>query len=259
MHTLARRSLLATLLGPAAGPRRRAGARRARASSRRTRGRRDRHRRGDDPGAAAAMNRHRLSSAQLVAVLPPPDQEARTRSSTPSSPWHPMRWTRPRRRQGAPGRVTDRPLLGIPVIVKDNVNTTDMPTTAGSWALAGSTPGGRVHRPAAPRRRRDRHRQGEPVRMGELPVAPVVERLERHRRPDEHGLRAGSQPVRLQLRHRRRRVGRPRDGRRRHGDRRLDRLPVRRERDRRDQADARAAQPGGRHARSRPSRTPPAR
>jgi amidase len=33
-----------------------------------------------------------------------------------------------------------RPLLGIPVIVKDNVNTTDMPTTAGSWALAGSTP-----------------------------------------------------------------------------------------------------------------------
>jgi amidase len=34
----------------------------------------------------------------------------------------------------------DRPLLGIPIIVKDNVNTTAMPTTAGSWALAGSTP-----------------------------------------------------------------------------------------------------------------------
>jgi amidase len=34
----------------------------------------------------------------------------------------------------------DRPLLGIPIIVKDNVNTTGMPTTAGSWALAGSTP-----------------------------------------------------------------------------------------------------------------------
>jgi amidase len=33
-----------------------------------------------------------------------------------------------------------RPLLGIPIIVKDNVNTTRMPTTAGSWALAGSTP-----------------------------------------------------------------------------------------------------------------------
>src|SRR5215218_5727381 len=34
----------------------------------------------------------------------------------------------------------DRPLLGIPLIVKDNVNTTGMPTTAGSWALAGNTP-----------------------------------------------------------------------------------------------------------------------
>jgi amidase len=34
----------------------------------------------------------------------------------------------------------DRSLLGIPVLVKDNVNTTGMPTTAGSWALAGSTP-----------------------------------------------------------------------------------------------------------------------
>jgi amidase len=34
----------------------------------------------------------------------------------------------------------DRPLLGIPIIVKDNVNTTGMPTAAGSWALAESMP-----------------------------------------------------------------------------------------------------------------------
>jgi len=34
----------------------------------------------------------------------------------------------------------DRPLLGIPIILKDNIDTTGMPTTAGSWALAGSAP-----------------------------------------------------------------------------------------------------------------------
>jgi amidase len=33
-----------------------------------------------------------------------------------------------------------RSLLGIPIIVKDNLDTTCMPTTAGSWALAGSMP-----------------------------------------------------------------------------------------------------------------------
>src|SRR3954447_18474265 len=33
-----------------------------------------------------------------------------------------------------------RPLLGIPVLLKDNVSTADMPTTAGSVALEGAMP-----------------------------------------------------------------------------------------------------------------------
>ncbi|GHF73158.1 amidase [Streptomyces mashuensis] len=41
-----------------------------------------------------------------------------------------------RRRQG----TVRGPLDGIPVLLKDNVNTRDMPTTAGSLALAGSPP-----------------------------------------------------------------------------------------------------------------------
>jgi amidase len=38
-----------------------------------------------------------------------------------------------------PGRVQG-PLYGIPVLLKDNIDTADMPTTAGSVALAGSIP-----------------------------------------------------------------------------------------------------------------------
>ncbi|MFN2525204.1 MAG: amidase family protein [Actinomycetota bacterium] len=42
-------------------------------------------------------------------------------------------------RERASGRLRG-PLHGIPVLLKDNVNTTDMPTTAGSIALKGSIP-----------------------------------------------------------------------------------------------------------------------
>jgi amidase len=38
------------------------------------------------------------------------------------------------------GRPSKKPLFGIPVLLKDNIDTADMPTTAGSVALAGSIP-----------------------------------------------------------------------------------------------------------------------
>jgi amidase len=91
------------------------------------------------PQLQSLMNRHRLSSVQLVQFythriekLNPKLHAVITVSRTALAD---ARAADAARRNG-----DHRPLLGIPVIVKDNVNTTGMPTTAGSWALAGSTP-----------------------------------------------------------------------------------------------------------------------
>ena len=64
------------------------------------------------------------------------------------------------------------PLHGIPVLIKDNIDTADrMMTTAGSLALEGSIAAQRrVRRRAAARRRRGDPRQDEPQRVGELPL-----------------------------------------------------------------------------------------
>ncbi len=91
------------------------------------------------PQLQSLMNSHRLSSARLVkfyldrierlnpilhaVILVNPNAMAAARAADDA------------RRAG-----DRRPMLGIPVLVKDNVNTTGMATTAGSWALAGSTP-----------------------------------------------------------------------------------------------------------------------
>jgi amidase len=92
------------------------------------------------PQLQALMNSGRITSAQLtnfylqrISQLNPTLNAVITVSTTAVAD---ARAADRARRSG-----DRRPLLGIPIIVKDNVNTTGMPTTAGSWALAGSTPG----------------------------------------------------------------------------------------------------------------------
>jgi amidase len=85
------------------------------------------------------MNRHRLTSVQLVQFYLHRIKELNPKlhAVIRVSPW-----------ALADARAADRarrhgshlPLLGIPLLLKDNIDTTGMPTTAGSWALAGSTP-----------------------------------------------------------------------------------------------------------------------
>ena len=103
------------------------------------------------------------------------------------------------------------PLHGIPVLVKDNIDTADkMTTTAGSLALEGSVP------------RRDAHvaarlRQAGAVILGKANLSEwanfrssrSVSRLERARRPVPQPLRARPQPLRVELGLGRRRLGQP--------------------------------------------------
>jgi amidase len=91
------------------------------------------------PELQRAMNRHRLSSFRLTLFylhriwkLNPKLHAVTKVSPTALGDALKADWAR--------RRGSDLPLLGIPVLLKDNINTTGMPNTAGSWALAGSSP-----------------------------------------------------------------------------------------------------------------------
>jgi amidase len=91
------------------------------------------------PQLQQSMNSHRVNSVELtnfylrrIRQLNPTLNAVITVSPTALAD--------ARAADGARRDGDHRPLLGIPIIVKDNVDTTGMPTTAGSWALAGSTP-----------------------------------------------------------------------------------------------------------------------
>ena len=81
------------------------------------------------------------------------------------------------------------PLLWrVPILLKDNIETRDMPTTAGSLALARNGPGRDAPLVTRLRERGDHPRQGQPVRVGQYPVEQFDQRLERRRRTDAQSL-----------------------------------------------------------------------
>src|SRR5207253_5116280 len=83
-----------------------------------------------------------------------------------------------------------------------------------------------LHRGAPARGGGGDPRQSEPVRVGELPLDPFVERLERSRWPVPQSLCARSDAVRLELRLGGRGLRQSLRGRDRDRDRRIDRLPI---------------------------------
>ncbi len=120
------------------------------------------------------------------------------------------------------------PLHGVPVLLKDNIATKDrMHTTAGSLALMDATvAGGRIPGRTAARGGRSDARQDAGQRVGQLPLDPLVQRLERPRRPVPERLRARPEPLGLELGVRGGGLGEPVRGRRRHRDRRIHRLAL---------------------------------
>ena len=190
------------------------------------------------------MNRHRLKSVQLtqfylhrIKKLNPLLNAVITVSPTALADARAADKARKRGVRPAAARAS-------PCIVKDNVDTTGMPTTAGSWALAGSSPAtpssssgcappapSSSARPTCPSGRTSarRRRRAAGAASAARPTWPTCSTATPAARAPASGVGASADLAT---------VGR------RHGDRRLDRLPVGRQRRRRHQADPRPPEPG---------------
>jgi len=118
------------------------------------------------------------------------------------------------------------PLHGIPVLIKDNIDTADkMMTTAGSLALWGSRPS-KDSTVAQKLREAGAVILGKQISANGPTFVPAThQRLERPRRPDQEPVCAGPQPVRFEFRLGRRRLRESVRCSHRHGNRRIDRLP----------------------------------
>ena len=96
------------------------------------------------------------------------------------------------------------PLHGIPVLVKDNIDTADkMMTTAGSLALDGH----KATKDAFIIKRLERIRRSfvgknKSQRMGQLQVQPFIKRVEQSRRTNKKSMCIGSKSMRIKFRFR---------------------------------------------------------
>ena len=119
------------------------------------------------PQLQRLMDRHRLTSVQLDAVLSPPDHRSSNRGCNAVITVSPTALADARAADKA-RREGDASAAARASRSSSRTTSTPrgMPTTAGSWALAGSTPGDAFIVGRLPRRRRDRHRQGATCRSG---------------------------------------------------------------------------------------------
>ena len=242
---------------PARGVRRR-GADRPRGQPDEHEGRRHRRRRDDDPGTPGADGLAADELRQAHELLSPADPPAQPDAQHRDHGQPDGARRRPRRRHGPP--QWRRPPAPRDPDHRQGQHQHDRHADDRRLVGArGQHARRRVHRRPAQGRGRDHHRQGQPQRVGELPVRPVVVGLERHRRPDQHALRPRPQPVRLELRARAS-SRRPTSRSRRSARRRTARSSARRARTA-SSASSRRSACGAAPASSRsaPTRTPPAR